>query len=88
MDKTSLTAINKWMFFIYNYPHDFIEQIWGDDKYLVLHLKGKFANNYEYYGAYGCIPAFYGELSSNNRIKMMDWVMKNFDGEQELRFND
>ena len=88
MDKKSLTAINKWMFFIYNFPSDFIEQIWGHDKSLVLHLKGKFAYAYKDYGAYGCIPSFYGQLDNNNRKKMMQWVMENFNDEQSLYFKE
>ena len=84
MDKISLIAINKWMFFIYNYPPNFISEIWKDEPWLVQHLTGKFNALYEDKGAYGVIPAFYGELTTNNRIKMMSWVMDNFNGEQKL----
>ena len=88
MDKTSLIAINKWMFFIYNFPYNFIEQIWAGDEGLINHLKGKFNYAYNSKGAYGCIPAFYGELDMNNRKKMMQWVMDNYNDEQKLKFND
>ncbi len=87
MDKQiSLIAINKWMFFIYNYPSDFIDKVWADEPYLVKHLKGKFNYCYETIGAYGAIPAFYAELDSKNKVKMMSWVMDNFNDEQKLSF--
>ena len=86
--KEKLTAINKWMFFIYNYPYNFIDSIWGNEPWLVNHLKGKFNAYYEDYGAYGVIPKFYAELDSSNKIKMMSWVMENFNGEQKLNIAD
>lgn len=88
MDKTSLNAINKWMFFTFNFPNDFIEKIWADEPYLVSHLKSKFLSLYNYHGSYGVIPAFYGELSANNRMKMMQWVMDNYTDEQKLNFGE
>lgn len=88
MDKTSLIAINKWMFFTFNFPNDFIEKVWADDPSLIRHLENKFRSLYEYRGSYGVIPAFYGELSANNRMKLMQWVMDNFNDEQKLHFND
>lgn len=87
MDKTSLIAINKWMFFTFNFPNDFIEKVWADEPYLVDHFKAKF-NSLYYRGSYGVIPAFYAELDMSNRMKLMQWVMDNFNDEQKLRFND
>ena len=87
MDKqTSLIAINKWMYFIYNYPYNFIELVWGERKQYTLtdHLTGKFNALYVKHGAYGVIPAFYAELDLNNRIKLLEWVMDNYKGEQKL----
>lgn len=84
--KTPLIAINKWMFFIYNYPCDFIEKVWADEGWLAKHLRGKFGAYYNRYGAYGVIPVFYSELDSTNKIKLMQWVMDNYTGEQKLRF--
>ena len=86
MDEKSLIAINKWMYFIYNFPYNFIEKVWADDAGLANHLKGKFQSAYDRYGSYGCVPAFYGELDMNNRKKMMQWVMDNYNDEQKLKF--
>lgn len=87
MDKqTSLIAINKWMYFIYNYPYNFIELVWGERKRFNLtdHLSEKFDALYERKGPYGVIPAFYAELDGNNRVKLLEWVMDNYKGEQKL----
>lgn len=87
MDKqTSLIAINKFMYFMYNYPYNFIELVWGERKQYTLtdHLTGKFNALYDKYGAHGVIPAFYAELDLNNRIKLLEWVMDNYKGEQKL----
>lgn len=87
MDKhISLIAINKWMFFIYNYDPYFIEKVWGKrEQYnLTDHLCKKFDALYESKGVYGVIPAFYGELDWGNRIKLMEWVMDNYNSEQKL----
>lgn len=75
---TEKTPIYKWMMFTYNFPHDFIEKVWGDDPSLVSHFKGKFNSYYNSYGPYGVIPAFYGDLSVNNQQKLEEWVLANF----------
>ena len=88
MDKTALNAINKFFYFSMNFPYDFIEKVWGDEPWLVNHLKGKFNGLYDSDGSYGVINAFYGELSTSNRIKLMDWVMNNYSDEIKLSFNE
>ena len=86
--KTAMVAINKWQYFMYNYPYNFIEKVWGERKKYNLtdHLTEKFDALYERRGAYGVIPAFYAELDMNNRIKLMNWVMENYNDEQRLSF--
>ena len=88
MDKNALIAINKWNYFIYNFPSNFIEQVWADDPSLAAHFRGKFNYYEKQYGGYGCIPALYGELGNNNRKKLMQWVMDNFNDEQRLYFKE
>lgn len=87
-NQTALIAINKFMFFMYNYPYNFIERVWADEKWLVEHLKGKFDYYYDKYGPYGVIPVFYSELDGSNKIKLMQWVMDNYNDEQKLRFKE
>lgn len=88
MDKISLIAINKWVYFCMNYPHNFIEQAWACEQWLIDHLKGKFNGYYEDYGPRGVMNTFYCNLDGENKQKLMAWVMDNFNDEQKLRFND
>lgn len=74
-------AIIKWMFWMWNFNStgDFIQQCFGDEgDWMVSHLKSKFGYYYDRYGAYGVIPAFFGELDNKHRTKLIDWVMKNY----------
>lgn len=89
-NKTALIAINKWMYFIYNYPSNFIESVWGkrEDYNLTDHLTKKFNALYESRGMYGVIPAFYGELDWSSRKKLMEWVMDNYNDEQKIPFKE
>ena len=88
MDKTSLNAINKFFYFSMNYPHDFIEKVWSDDIWLAKHLRNKFEVQYIKHGSYGVVNAFYGELDWNNRIKLMNWVMNNYNDEQNVYYGE
>lgn len=88
MDKISLIAINKWVFFCMNYPYNFIEEVWKDEQWLVNHLKAKFNSIYEDYGSRAVMNTFYCELDGGNKQKLMTWVMDNYNDEQKLRFND
>jgi hypothetical protein len=88
--KISLMAINKWQYFMYNYPYNFIESVWGKrEKFnLTDHLQEKFNALYEKKGSYGVIPAFYAELDGTNRKLLMEWVMANYNDEQKLSFKE
>ena len=88
MDKISLIAINKWVYFCMNYPHNFIEQAWAGEQWLIDHLTGKFNGYYEDYGPRGVMNTFYCNLDGVNKQKLMAWVMDNFNDEQKLRFKD
>ena len=80
MNNIAITAINKFFYFSMNYPHDFIEKVWGEDKpySLTHHLKEKFDGLYEQVGCYGVMNAFYADLDTSNRVKLMEWVMDNY----------
>ena len=82
----SMTAINKWVFFAMNYPYDFIEKVWADEKILAQHLKGKFNYYYETYGSRAVMNTFYCELDGENKQKLMAWVLDNWNDEQKLSF--
>ena len=84
MREISLIAINKFFYFSMNYPYNFIDKVWADDEWLAKHLREKFEGLHQLYGSYGVINAFYGELSTNNRIKLMEWVMNNYNDEIKI----
>ena len=80
----ALRAINKYHWFTVAYPHDFIEKCWADDPSLAAHFRGKFNSFYDTYGPRGVMQAFVGDLSSHNWVKLMSWIMENFNDEQKL----
>ena len=82
----ALRAINKYHWFTVAYPHDFIEKCWYDDPSLAAHFRGKFNGYYDTYGSRGVMQAFVSDLSKSNWIKLMAWIMANFDDEQKLSF--
>lgn len=82
----SMTAINKWVFFAFNYPYDFIERVWEGQSVLINHLKGKFNHYYELYGSRAVMNTFYCELDGTNKQKLMAWVLDNYNDEQKLNF--
>ena len=88
MNKISLIAINKWVYFCMNYPYNFIEQVWAGDTNMINHLKSKFNGYYEDYGSRAVMNTFYCNLDGNHQQRLMAWVMDNFNDEQKLRFND
>ena len=79
-----MEKINKWYFFCICYPNDFIERVWDGDASLIEHFKAKFEYLYKRHGSYGVMNAFYGELSWTNRVKLMNWVIENFNDEQKV----
>lgn len=74
-------AIINWMYWLWNFnaTGDFIQQAFSNEgEMMVQHLRGKFDWAYKTYGAYGCIPAFFGELDTKHRKKLIDFVCDNY----------
>ena len=71
-------AINKWIFFTFNYPYDFIERCWSDEPILAEHIRSKF-NEYE-----GDMNRLYCELDNANSEKLLEWVLDNYNSERKL----
>ena len=65
-------AINKWIFFTFNYPYDFIEKCWADQPLMAKHLRSKFD---------GDMNRFYCELDDTNNNQLLDWVLENYKDE-------
>lgn len=69
------------MYWIWNFNStgDFIQQCFGDEgEMMVKHFREKFDYAYDRYGAYGCIPHFFGELDNTHREKLIDFVCDNY----------
>lgn len=80
----SIIAIQKWNFYCYNFEPSFIEKVWADETLLAKHLRSKFNALYEHYGAMGVMPAFYAELDNNNKVKLLTYILENYNDEQKL----
>jgi hypothetical protein len=76
--------INKVIMFGFNYPHDFIEKVWGDDPRMANHFKSKFSSIYERHGASAAFFKFYTELDGGNQAKIEDYIRNNYLGESEM----
>lgn len=68
---TDKKAINKWIFWTFNYPWDFIRKIWGEGT-IANHLRTKFD---------GDMNKFYCDLDRKNRDKLLTYVLENYDDE-------
>lgn len=81
---TNAEAINRFFYWSMNYDGslDWIKEIFPE--YLVDHFTSKFKMLYNRYGSMGVIPAFYGELDTENRQKLIDWVLENYTSEVRL----
>lgn len=71
-------AINKWIFFCFNYPYNFIERCWADKPLLARHIREKFDGN---------VNRLYCELDTTNENILLEWVMDNYDSEPK-RFSN
>jgi hypothetical protein len=74
------TLIHNFVMFGFNYPPNWIESIWGDEDWLVKHLKEKFHSIYERYGATAAFFKFYTELDGQNQDKLSTWISQNYNG--------
>lgn len=93
-----LANINKWFYFSLNYVSDNVEVV-GDatiiaptffnafPKGLRNHLFEKFSYLYEKHGSYGAVNAFYAELDSDNRRRMIDWFLENYVQKDDYNIN-
>lgn len=80
----SIIAIQKWNFYCYNFEYNFIEKVWENETSLAKHFRDKFNALYERYGAMGVMPAFYAELDNGNKVKLLEYILENYNDEQKL----
>ncbi len=70
--------LRNFILFVYNYRPNFIEEIWGNEPMMVMHLKGK----WEGYKKYNEDPValmtkFLSELSSDKQIEVEQHIKNN-----------
>ena len=71
--------VNGLFLFTFNFPPDFIEQIWnGKEQWLAEHLRGKLKKMVgdKGYASAGDICNFYTQLDGENSAKFADFVVK------------
>lgn len=100
--KIAMTAINKWFYYAMNFnvvpieveTFDGVKTEYLPDCFNAFpkSMRGHFANKWNYgykeYGSRGVLMWFYGELSTNYRKDLMEWVLNNYNDEQKLNFNE
>lgn len=100
--KVAMQAINKWFYYAMNYRVVEVEVATFDGdkikmlpdffnalpKHMRVHFASKWNYGYETYGSRAALMWFYGELSSNYRKLLMEWVLENYNDEQKLSFNE
>ena len=77
---TSLKTVNKVIMFGFNYPHNFISDVWIDSPVMVDHFNSKFRAIYNRVGSDAVFNTFYCELSDNHRELLINWILENYKG--------
>lgn len=78
--KKEFQCAEKLIMFGFNFPHNFIEKVWHEDKLLTKHLRNKFNAIYESKGSGTVFFLFYTELDNGNRKKLLEWIEINYKG--------
>lgn len=83
----AIQAIQKFAFYNYNFEYNFVKKVWGEGPFAD-HLQGKFNYMYDKYGAMGALLGFYAELDSSNKVKLLEYILENYNDEQKLRLGE
>ena len=78
---TNFQAINNFMYFGYNFNHDFIEQVWKAEPIMAKHLRDKF-NSYAVQLQSGTQAYFHWfmQLDQKNKETLTNWIETNYKG--------
>jgi hypothetical protein len=80
MEAGGNSPINKFVMFGFNFPPNFISEVWADNQNIANHLQEKFSSIYDRNGAKAAVFVFYTELDTENKRKFEDWVTQNYKG--------
>jgi len=75
----SQNTVSNFMFFIANYPPDFIINVWGDS-IIGNHLLNKFEDLTSKYSSIESFVRFFFNLDNENRDMLISWVGENYHG--------
>jgi len=71
-----------WMYFLYNFPHDFIKKCWESNPRLIEHMEAKLsaARHIEgkNYVSSGAMCRFFMDLDRDNQLILLNWVNINY----------
>jgi hypothetical protein len=98
--KTAIKAINKWVFFGWNYPsveHEWIS-VHGEKKFEVVPkflVEVKWTCNFDHIlskwhlatrtkNSNAYLVEFYAELGTENRMLLLQWIMENYKDERKI----
>lgn len=70
--------ITNFLYFTQNFPLDWLSSVWEDDPDIKEHLKEKFYQCYQKYGASASVVRFFFELDEKNKEKLLTWVGANY----------
>ncbi|MCK9430384.1 MAG: hypothetical protein M0R17_10320 [Candidatus Omnitrophica bacterium] len=76
--KESDSLIHKFVYFGFNYPNNWVNEVWKDNPTLAKHLNTKFHSIYNKVGARAAVNTFYTELDSENQHILEDWINNNY----------
>ena len=65
------------MYFAFNFPYKFIEDVWSDNASLSKHFRDKFNSLSERNGSM-TIFKWFMELDNGNKSILLDWIEKNY----------
>jgi len=76
LPKAQYDAMNSLFVWNFNYDHNFIEKVWGKGTVIANHLQAKFSSIYKAKGSYAAGMVFVGELDTENRAKLFEFIVK------------
>lgn len=74
------SPIHKFVYFSQNYPNNWINTIWKDNRILADHLESKFNSLNKRYGTHAAVLRFYLELDNENEQIFDNWIINNYNG--------
>ena len=76
--KNTHTVIN-FIYFIWNYPYNWYDEVWKDEKWFAEHIGSKFkAYCNKYKKSETAFMRLFAEMSLHRQEKLVNWVSENY----------